>query len=181
MSPLHVRSKVCMATFDVRRKVCQFAPHIKGSHADFAPHMEWRHSFGERKLQTLQFLQIFKKNFSPVHLQFTAYTTHYPVHKNSLQSSLEIRNKRVDFTWGREEGAGGGGRAWIVIKEWQCPERPCVVCRVQCAVYTVNCTEYCIQYTVCIVMCTVSVYLAKCTGYILNDAQYCVQCEGKRI
>ena len=51
MSPLHVRSKVCMASFHlrsevgiahihVRSKVCQFASHMDGSNADFAPHMK---------------------------------------------------------------------------------------------------------------------------------------------
>ena len=67
MSPLHVRSEVCMASFHVRIKICiapihvhskdcKFAPHLEGSNADFAlhmegsqadfaPHMERRHSF----------------------------------------------------------------------------------------------------------------------------------------
>ena len=70
MSPLYVRSKVCMASFLVQskvciapiqvwNKVCKFALHMDGSNADFvlhmegghvsfAPHMEWRHSFRDQ-------------------------------------------------------------------------------------------------------------------------------------
>ena len=55
MSPLYVRSKVCMAPFNVwskvfiapihvESKVCKFAPHMDGSNADFALHMEGRHA-----------------------------------------------------------------------------------------------------------------------------------------
>ena len=61
VSPLHVRSKVCMAPFYVRSKECKFAPHLEesnadfaphmeGSHADFAPHMERRHSFRNQQI-----------------------------------------------------------------------------------------------------------------------------------
>ena len=61
MSPLHVRSKVCMAPFYVLSKVCiapiyvrskfaDIAPHIDGSNADFAPHIERRHSFRDQKI-----------------------------------------------------------------------------------------------------------------------------------
>ena len=49
MSPLHVRSKVCLAPFHVRSKVC-IAPHMEGNHADFAPHMKRRHSFKDQKM-----------------------------------------------------------------------------------------------------------------------------------
>ena len=59
MAPFHVRSKVCIAPIHVRSKVCKitahmdgsnadFSLHIEGSHADFAPHMERRHSFRDR-------------------------------------------------------------------------------------------------------------------------------------
>ena len=65
MSLLHVRSKVCMASFHVRSKVCMapfharskvcvapvnvlnfadFAPHMDGSNADFAPQKEGSHA-----------------------------------------------------------------------------------------------------------------------------------------
>ena len=55
ISPLHVRSKVCLALYHVRSegciapihvqsKVCQFAPHKGGSNAGFAPLMEGSHA-----------------------------------------------------------------------------------------------------------------------------------------
>ena len=44
MAPLHVRSKVCIASIHVRSRHCQFAPHMDGSNADFAPHMEVSHA-----------------------------------------------------------------------------------------------------------------------------------------
>ena len=61
IAPFHVRSKVCIAPFHVRSKVNKFAPHMDGSnadfaphmgesHADFAPHMEQRHSCRDQKI-----------------------------------------------------------------------------------------------------------------------------------
>ena len=87
MSPLHVRSKVCMAPFYMRSKVCiapihvgsklaDFAPH--GSKADFVPHMEGSHAdfvriwsgdigSGTKKLLKLSILPIvFKNLLSPI-------------------------------------------------------------------------------------------------------------------
>ena len=74
IAPFHVQSKVCIAPFHVRSKVYKFAPHMDGSnadfaphmeesHADFAPHMEQRHSCRDQKKQNMQFLQIFKNIF----------------------------------------------------------------------------------------------------------------------
>ena len=77
ISPLHVRSKVCMAPFHVQSKVCKsliqvrskfahFAPHMEGSHVDIALHIEWRHSFMDQQKLVLHILPIFKKNlFNP--------------------------------------------------------------------------------------------------------------------
>ena len=47
MSPLYVRSKVCIAPFQLPSKVC-IAPHMDGSHADFALQLERRHSFNDQ-------------------------------------------------------------------------------------------------------------------------------------
>ena len=51
MSPLHVRSRVCMAPIHVVNKVCITPIHVwnkfadwEGSHADFTPHIEQKHS-----------------------------------------------------------------------------------------------------------------------------------------
>ena len=44
IAPFHVRSKVCIALFHVRSKIDKFAPHMDGSKADFAPHMEGSHA-----------------------------------------------------------------------------------------------------------------------------------------
>ena len=74
MSPVLVRSKVCIATIHVRSKVCQFAPHMdeskadlvphmKGSHADFAPYMKWRHSFRDQKIAKIENLANLQKIF----------------------------------------------------------------------------------------------------------------------
>ena len=61
MSPLDVRSKVCIAPFQVRSKFpafaalhiegnnADFAPHMEGSHEDFTSHIERRHSFKNQK------------------------------------------------------------------------------------------------------------------------------------
>ena len=40
MSPLQVRSKVCMAVFHVRSKVCIASIHVRSKLAAFAPHMD---------------------------------------------------------------------------------------------------------------------------------------------
>ena len=54
MTPFHVQSKVYIAPFYVRSKDCKFSPHLEhwsiadfsrhmeGSHAQFAPHMEFQ-------------------------------------------------------------------------------------------------------------------------------------------
>ena len=42
IAPFHVRSKVCFASIHVPSKVCKFASHMNGSIADLAPHMEGR-------------------------------------------------------------------------------------------------------------------------------------------
>ena len=75
MSPLHVRSKFCIAPIHVRSKLADFAlhrdgsnadfaPHIEGSHADFAPHMEWRHRFRDQQIVKIaNSSNVFLKNF----------------------------------------------------------------------------------------------------------------------
>ena len=90
MSPLHVRSKVCMAPFSVRSQICiapihvrskfadfaphmygsnaDFAPHLEGSHADFAPRLERRHSFRDQQIAFILIFGKFLKN-----LVFTTY------------------------------------------------------------------------------------------------------------
>ena len=90
MSPLHVRSEVCMSPFHVRSKVCiapihvrskfadfaphmdgsnaDFAPHIEGSHADFAPHTERRHSFRDRKIAEIAYFCQISKIICSKHL-----------------------------------------------------------------------------------------------------------------
>ena len=81
VSPLHVRSKVCLAPFHVRskfniapfyvqRKDCKFAPHLEesnadfalhmeASNADFAPHMERRNSFRDQQIAKIYISAIF--------------------------------------------------------------------------------------------------------------------------
>ena len=49
VSPLHVRSEVCIAPFYVRSKDYEFATHLEGSNANFAQHMEQRHSFRDQQ------------------------------------------------------------------------------------------------------------------------------------
>ena len=72
MSPLHVRSRVCIAPFHVRGKFCEFAPHMDGrnadfarhteeSHADFVPHMERRHSFRNQIIAKIVIFWNFQK------------------------------------------------------------------------------------------------------------------------
>ena len=88
MSPLHVRSKVCMvpfhvlskvwiAPFHLRSKVYKFAPHMDRSHADFAPHVERRHIVKEQNNSNkCQFKPIFKNNFlkPPIYKKFIWHT-----------------------------------------------------------------------------------------------------------
>ena len=81
MSPLNVRSKVCIAPFHVRSKVYKFAPHMNGSNAHFAPridgsnadsarHMERRHNFRDIIKAEFAILANFQKIFLLSHLCF---------------------------------------------------------------------------------------------------------------
>ena len=71
MSPLLMRSKVCMAPINMQSKFADFTPHMEGSnsdfaqhmegnHAHFAPHMERRHSFRDQNNLNCNFCQISK-------------------------------------------------------------------------------------------------------------------------
>ena len=71
MSPLYVRSKVCMAPYHVQSKVCKFAPHMDGSNTDFAPHMEWSNAdFAPQMEQKHSFRDQILKNFKCKFCQF---------------------------------------------------------------------------------------------------------------
>ena len=61
MAPFHVRSKVCIAPIHVQNKVCQFAPHMDGSNADFASHMEGRRSFRDQQIAKIAIFTSFQK------------------------------------------------------------------------------------------------------------------------
>ena len=98
MSPLHVRSKVCIAPFHVRSKVCiapfhvrskvykfaphmdgsnaDFAPHMEESHADFAPHMEQRHSCRDQKIAKFAIFANFQKDFFKTTCVLGVYMTY---------------------------------------------------------------------------------------------------------
>ena len=91
MTPLYVRSKVCMAPFHVRSKVCNapihvqskvcklalhmdgsianFAPHMEGSHADLAPRIKRRHSFRYQMIaKTASFANLHRELFKTTNI-----------------------------------------------------------------------------------------------------------------
>ena len=79
MVPLHVRSKFCFAPFFVWTKDCKLAPllersitdfalHKEGSHADFVPHMERRHSFRDQQIAKIDISAIFFFYFQPTYI-----------------------------------------------------------------------------------------------------------------
>ena len=74
MSPLHVRSKVCMGPFNVRSKVCIAPIHWQSKFVDFTPHVEGTNAdlfSGSRKYLKLLFLpNFFKKIKTPIFKEF---------------------------------------------------------------------------------------------------------------
>ena len=105
MSPLYVRSKVCMAPFNVRSKVCMasihvrskvckfatymdgsnvdFAPHMEGSHEDFAPHMERRHSFRDQIIAKTAIFANFQRELFKTTNIFGVYMTYVNTFENT--------------------------------------------------------------------------------------------------
>ena len=119
MSPLDVRSKVCMALFHVwskvciapihvRSKVCKFAPHMDGSyadfapdmegiHADFAPHMERRHCFRDQiKAKTASFA-----NFQRELLKITNFLGVYMTYVTTFDNTNILRESTFNICYWR--------------------------------------------------------------------------------
>ena len=111
MSPLYVRSKVCMAPFHVRSKVyiapihvrskvckfashmdgsnADFAPHMPGSHADFAPHLEQRHSFRDQRIAKIaSFEKILKELFKTTNILYV-----YMTNVTTFENKTMLREK----------------------------------------------------------------------------------------
>ena len=88
-APIHVRSKVCKFALDMDGSYAEFAPHMEGSHGDFAPHMERRHSFRQQIIaKTACFVNVQRETFKTTNILevYMTYVTTFEI-KNILRES----------------------------------------------------------------------------------------------